>query len=110
MAKSKPVSVHGTDEERGVKEVGAEFKMPPRKSKADVSRADFARHAKPLTIKVDDNLKVAPTKDFSSGSYGWFLTEKGVIMINGKPVKVQLQVQVIVVHSREEPYAEAAPQ
>ena len=99
MAKSKGM-VHGTDAERGL-----DVRLPPRKDKnaCPITRAEFDDHAKPLAVKVGDEVKVANIKSYSTGSLGWYANEKITVTVNGTPVKVQMQLQFTIVGSKELP-------
>ena len=78
-----------------------------------VSREAFHGKAPVLMIDLGDGEKhvakfLAPAKDFSTGSFGWGVSEKFVVMIDGKPVKVQASINLAVVGSKlSEPVAAA---
>src|SRR5260370_41295646 len=81
-----------------------------RKSTCPISRSQFRAKAKPVSITVGDVPMVAPTKEFATGSLGWYLNGKTVIDIDGTPVTVQLGLSLTVVGSKElPPDVEAAP-
>lgn len=99
MAKSKPQSQS---------EPKAGYKCP-------VDRTKFAQSAKPIMVKAavpqepnDDGTTAPPVpvvvapKEFSSGSLGWFATQKIVVMIDGVPCKAGIQVQIVLDHSKPE--------
>jgi len=82
-----------------------------RKSICPITRAQFRNQAKPVTVSINDVPMVVPTKEFSTGSFGWYLNGKTTIEIDGKPVQVQLGLNLTVIGSKEladEP--EKAPQ
>jgi hypothetical protein len=78
-----------------------------KKTECNISRADFAAHAKPITLSLDGThiktLASVPVYEFGSGSLGWFLQEKGKVIVNGVECKVQLQVTMTLVGSKELP-------
>src|SRR5712691_11888179 len=61
-----------------------------KKSICPITRSQFRDRAKPVTITINDVPMVVPTKEFSTGSFGWYLNGKTVIEIDGKSVQVQL--------------------
>ncbi len=96
MAKNKSVGVHGTEEERGAK--------PRKKTECPISREQFREHAKPVTVKIaGGEERLMDNKEFSTGSLGWGLNDKGVMTIDGKPCKVQISINVTIIGSKELP-------
>lgn len=73
------------------------------KSKCPISRAQFAKGAKPLTITVNGAPMAAGVKEFSTGSIGWYLNGKTVVEIDGVPVNVQVGLNLTVVGSKDLP-------
>jgi hypothetical protein len=81
-----------------------------RKSTCPISRSQFRAKAKPVSITVNEVPMVAPTKEFATGSLGWYLNGKTVIDIDGTAVTVQLGLSLTVVGSKElPPEPEQAP-
>jgi hypothetical protein len=78
-------------------------KMAANKTVCPVTRNQFLLTAKPLILKIGDKEFVALAKEFSTGSLGWNLNEKMVIMIDGVPTKVQIGINLTVVGSKELP-------
>jgi len=74
-----------------------------RKSTCPISRDQFRAKAKPVAITVGEVPMVAPTKEFATGSLGWYLNGKTVIDIDGTPVTVQLGLSLTIVGSKELP-------
>ncbi len=74
-----------------------------KKTTCPLSRAEFRDKAKPVTITIGDVPMVVPTKEFSTGSFGWYLNGKTVIEIDGKAVPVQLGFNLTVIGSKELP-------
>ena len=71
--------------------------------KCPVSRTDFTKGSGPILVTVGDRQLVASPKEFATGSFGWYVGEKIVQMINGIPVKVQVGISMVVVGSKELP-------
>lgn len=72
-----------------------------KKTECPITRTQFDEHAKPVKVEINGETKVASPKEYKTGSFGWFLTEKVVVEIDGVPCKVQTQVQMTVVGSKE---------
>jgi len=70
--------------------------------KCPITREQFA-DAKPLVVEIDGKQVVAPRKDFSSDSFGWYANEKVVVIIDGVPCKVQANISLVVVGSKDLP-------
>ena len=68
-----------------------------------VTRAEFRAHAQPVKVEINGVVMVADVKEFSTGSVGWYLNGKTTIEINGKPVSVQVGMNLTVVGSKELP-------
>lgn len=67
---------------------------------AQISKADFKEHAKPVELVVDGQKMSLDAREFSTGSLGWGYHGKLTIQINGKPVKVQASINLMVVGSK----------
>ena len=81
-----------------------------KKTNCPISRAEFRSHAKPLTIRIGDREYQASPKEFSTGSLGWNVNDKITLDIGGKPVTVQIGMNLTVVGSKDLPQdAAAAP-
>ena len=71
------------------------------KSPCPVTAAQFAEKAEALKITINGSDMLAEVKAFSTGSFGWYLNGKTVIMIDGKAVSVQIGMNMTVVGSKE---------
>ena len=82
--------------------------MPAMASKTlcPVSRAQFAEKAEPLKVVINGQELLAEVKEFSTGSFGWYLNGKIIVPIDGKNVSVQVGMNLTVVGSKELPKAE----
>lgn len=62
--------------------------------KCPISEADFLKYAKPLTITIKsaegECTLVASPRAFKTGSFGYFVVEKGLTIVNGIPVRLQI--------------------
>jgi len=68
-----------------------------------VTRDEFRTHAKPMTVQVGGSTLSADVKEFSTGSFGWYLNGKITVEIDGKPVSVQIGANFTVVGSKDLP-------
>ncbi len=66
-----------------------------------ISKTDFLAKAEPLKVEVAGQTMTAEPKDFATGSFGWYLSGKVSVNIDGKPVSVQVGANLIVVGSKE---------
>lgn len=73
------------------------------KSSCPVSLAQFLEAVEPLTVSIQGQEMLAEVKAFSTGSFGWYLNGKTVIQVAGKPVSVQIGMNLTVVGSKEAP-------
>jgi hypothetical protein len=70
-------------------------------SKCPLSQSQFLEKAEPLKIAINGMEMLAEVKSFSTGSFGWYLNGKTVISVDGKPVSVQIGMNLTVVGSKE---------
>ena len=70
-----------------------------------VARTDnvWLPSAKPVTVKIGEVPLLAEVKEFSTGSLGWYLNGKTTIEVAGKPVTVQIGMNLTIVGSKELP-------
>ena len=76
--------------------------MPP-KTACPVTRAQFAEKAEPLKVVINGQELIAEVKEFSTGSFGWYLNGKTNIDVGGKLVTVQIGMNLTVVGSKDLP-------
>jgi hypothetical protein len=74
-----------------------------KKTSCPVTRQEFQAHAKPIPITIGTTTLPAEVKEFSTGSFGWYLGGKTSIEINGKLVSVQIGMNLTVIGSKELP-------
>ena len=77
--------------------------MAKSKSTCPVTRAQFLEHAQGLTVTINNVPMLAEAREFATGSLGWYLNGKTVVEIDGKPVSVQIGLNLTVVGSKELP-------
>lgn len=70
-----------------------------------VSREQFHGKAAVLMIDVGDGHQqvakfLAGPKDFSTGSFGWGVSDKFIVIVDGKPVKIQATINLTVIGSK----------
>ena len=75
-----------------------------KKTHCPISRAEFRSQAKAVTVTVGSVPLVAEVKEFSTGSLGWYLNGKTSIEVGGKPVSVQIGMNLTIVGSKELPH------
>lgn len=78
-------------------------KAPKEKTPCPVSREEFAKNAKPVVITINGSPVVASVKEFSTGSFGWYLNGKIAIMVGDVAVPTQLGFNLTAVNSKDVP-------
>lgn len=73
----------------------------PEKTVCPLTAAKFHKEAKPLVVTIGDKQVIVPVKEFSTGSFGWYLNEKVTVMVGDTAVSVQVGANLIVVGSKE---------
>ena len=81
--------------------------MPP-KTLCPISRKDFLANAKPITIDLGGHPVTAEPREFSTGSFGWYVNAKSPIEVDGKRLSIQIGMNMIVVGSKELPKTPAS--
>jgi len=66
-----------------------------------ISKSDFFASAKPLEITINGIPMLADVKEFSTGSFGFFINGKVSIKVGEKSVPVQIGANFTVVNSKE---------
>ena len=74
--------------------------MPPKTS-CPVSLSQFLEKAEPLKVVINGQEMHAEVKQFSTGSFGWYMNQKMTVSIDGKPVQVQIGMNMAVVGSKD---------
>ena len=71
------------------------------KSPCPVSLSQFLEKAEPLKVVINGQEMLAEVKAFSTGSFGWNINGKMTITVDGKPLSVQIGMNMTVVGSKE---------
>lgn len=79
-----------------------------KKTICPVTRDEFRANAKASTVVIEGNTMTAAAREFSTGSLGWYLNGKTTIDVGGKPVQVQIGLNLTIVGSKDLP-GKAAP-
>jgi hypothetical protein len=66
-----------------------------------VSLKQFQEKAEPLKVVINGQEMLAEVKSFSTGSFGWYINGKTTVTVDGKPVSVQIGMNMTVVGSKE---------
>ena len=74
-----------------------------KKTHCPITRDQFRTRAQPLAVTISGVPLTAPVKEFSTGSLGWYLNGKTTVEIDGKPVSVQIGLNMTIVGSKELP-------
>jgi hypothetical protein len=77
--------------------------MTANKTVCPISRREFLANAKPLEVTVNGVALVAQAKEFSTGSFGFYLGDKVTVRIGDTLVKVQLGITATVIGSKDAP-------
>jgi hypothetical protein len=71
------------------------------KSPCPVSLTQFQEKAEAVKVVINGQEMLAEVKAFSTGSFGWYINGKTVITVDGKPLSVQIGMNMTVVGSKE---------
>jgi hypothetical protein len=71
------------------------------KSTCPLSRAQFVEKAEPVRVVINGQEMLAEVKEFSTGSFGWNLNAKTIVTVDGKPLSVQIGMNLTVVGSKD---------
>ena len=71
------------------------------KSPCPVTRAQFLEKAEPVKLVINGQELTADKREFSTGSFGWYFNGKVNITVDGKPLAVQVGLNLTVVGSKE---------
>ena len=73
------------------------------KTACPITCAKFRKEAKPITVQLGDQTLTLPMKEFSTGSFGYYLNQKIALQIDGEAVTGALQIQIPIVGSKDAP-------
>jgi hypothetical protein len=71
------------------------------KSPCPISKTQFLETAEPVKITIGGSELIADKREFSTGSFGWYYNGKTTVTVNGKPLSVQVGLNLTVVGSKE---------
>jgi hypothetical protein len=71
------------------------------KNPCPVSRPLFLEKAEPVKVTINGQEMTADKREFSTGSFGWYINGKVNITVDGKAVPVQIGLNLTVVGSKE---------
>ena len=71
------------------------------KSACPLSRTQFIEKAEPVKVVINGQELVADKREFSTGSFGWYYNCKITVQVDGKPLSVQVGLNLTVVGSKE---------
>ena len=66
-----------------------------------VSKTQFLDKAEPVKIPIGAAELIADKREFSTGSFGWYFNGKTTVTVDGKPLSVQIGLNLTVVGSKE---------
>ena len=71
------------------------------KSPCPLSKTQFIDKAEPVKVVINGQEIIADKREFSTGSFGWYYNGKVTITVDGKPLSVQIGLNLTVVGSKE---------
>ena len=71
------------------------------KNPCPVSRPQFLEKAEAVKVTINGQEMTADKREFSTGSFGWYINGKVNITVDGKAVPVQIGLNLTVVGSKE---------
>lgn len=71
------------------------------KTTCPITREQFQTSAGTIEARVNGNVVYVPTKEFSTGSLGWYSSGKTTVLVDGKPCQVQLAITATIIGSKE---------
>jgi hypothetical protein len=71
------------------------------KSTSPISKTQFLEKAEPVKVVIGNMELVADKREFSTGSFGWYYNGKTTVTVDGKPLSVQVGLNLTVVGSKE---------
>jgi hypothetical protein len=71
------------------------------KSPCPISKTQFLEKAESVKLVIGTTELVADKREFSTGSFGWYYNGKINVTVDGKPLSVQVGLNLTVVGSKE---------
>ena len=80
---------------------GRAYARPVAKSPCPISKTQFLEKAEAVKVTINGQEVIADRREFSTGSFGWYHNGKVTITVDGKPMSVQVGLNLTVVGSKE---------
>jgi hypothetical protein len=71
------------------------------KSPCPISKTQFIDKAEAVKVVINGQEVIAEKREFSTGSFGWYHNGKINITVDGKPLSIQVGLNLTVVGSKE---------
>jgi hypothetical protein len=71
------------------------------KSACPLSKTQFLEKAEPVKVVINGQEIIADKREFSTGSFGWYFNGKITVQVDGKPLSIQVGLNLTVVGSKE---------
>ena len=71
------------------------------KSPCPVTRTQFLEKAEAVKVSINGQEIIADKREFSTGSFGWYYNGKISVTVDGKPLSIQVGLNLTVVGSKE---------
>jgi hypothetical protein len=71
------------------------------KTTCPISLTQFVEKAEPLKVTINGQDMLAEVKQFSTGSFGWYMNGKTIVTVDGKAISVQIGMNLTVVGSKD---------
>jgi hypothetical protein len=71
------------------------------KSPCPISKTQFLDKAEPVKVTINGQEMTADKREFSTGSFGWYINGKTTVQVDGKPLSVQIGMNLTVVGSKD---------
>ena len=70
------------------------------RQKCLISRKDFQSLARPMLVKIGDGSLLADVTFFATGSFGWRISGKTMLVMKGAAIPVQVNMSAVVIGSK----------
>jgi hypothetical protein len=71
------------------------------KSPCPISQTQFLEKAEAIKVVINGQEIVADKRAFSTGSFGWYYNGKINVSVDGKPLSIQVGLNLTVVGSKD---------
>lgn len=80
---------------------GVTLRTKMAKSACPISRTQFLEKAEAVKVNINGQEIIADKREFSTGSFGWYYNGKISVTVDGKPLSIQVGLNLTVVGSKE---------